>query len=45
MNYKQNSNGLPFTISSDRVISQQNDLKNSWQTVFLDYCIVVSQLS
>jgi len=29
MNYKHNSNGLPFTISSDINIAQQNSFNNS----------------
>jgi len=28
MSYKHNSNGLPFTISRDINISQQNDFNN-----------------
>jgi len=28
MNYRHNTNGLPFTISSNKVISQQNSFNN-----------------
>jgi len=36
MNYKHNAKGLPFTMSSHKTISRQNNNFDSlWQTIFL----------
>jgi len=44
VNSKHNSNGLPFTISSDIDIPQQSVFNNPQQRVFVNYSTVVVQM-
>jgi len=45
MNYKHNANGLPYTVSNYKIISQQNNnFDILWQTIFLSYHMVGVQI-